>query len=229
MRIFQMPKNLTQADYDLLKARGKVVNGFTTNRGDDFVPTQRFPKFKFNDAPPTSSKNQLIDKVHEIFDKADTLYNTKFERPFIKFKKRGKVAGTANSNSNTLNFNMVLFNENTDHFLNQTVTHECAHLIANTLYNGWKKVKSHGVQWKSVMLKLGCTPNRCHSYDTSNSTVYQKAKFVYKCSCQTHVIGAVRHKRSMRGTRYSCNACKKRLTFVKAVGKVTREKAMEMA
>lgn len=225
-----MPKKLTQADYDLLKSRGKVVNGFTTVRDDDFKPTERFPKFKFTVSAPIakSAKNQLIDKVHEIYDRADQLYSRTFNRPFIKFKKRGKVAGTANYQSNTLNFNMVLFNENTDHFLIQTVTHEVSHLIANTLYGGWKKVKAHGIQWKSVMLKLGCTPDRCHSYDTSNSTVYQKAKFVYKCSCQNHVIGAVRHKRSMKGTRYSCNVCKGRLTFVKRVGKVTREQALEM-
>jgi SprT protein len=217
-----MPKkSLTQADYDLLKARGKVVNGFTTTRNDD-----RFPKFSVPSVK--SGKNQLIDKVDEIYNRAEKLFSTNFDRPVVMFKKRGKVAGTANHHSNTLNFNMVLFNENTAHFLIQTVTHECSHLIANTLYAGWKKVKAHGVQWKSVMLKLGCVPDRCHSYNTSNSTVYQKSKFVYKCSCQNHVIGAVRHKRLLRGVRYSCNICKSRLTFVKKVGKVTREQALEM-
>jgi len=227
-------KKLTKADYDLLKARGNVVNGFnTTKDGDDEFRARAkvFPKFKINKVVNESKKslnNQVIDKINEVYKKARIIYGRSFFYPTILFKKRGNVAGTANSGTNTLNFNMILLKENTEHFLNQTIPHECAHLFADELYGGGcKKMRSHGIEWRSVMYKLGLNPDRCHTYDTSNATVYQKEKFVYKCNCQHHVIGPTRHKKCVRLSIYRCNKCKGALVFVKRAGKVSREEALK--
>ena len=222
-----MPKTLNQADLDLLKSRGKVLNGFNTIRDDDFKPTDRFPKFNFEaiSVKAKSLNNQIIDKVHEIFDNASKIFNRDFDFPTILFKKRGKVAGIANHVTNTLNFNMVLLTENTDHFLKTTVPHEWSHLIARELC--LHRIQPHGREWKAVMIKLGASPNRCHSYNTANSTVYEKTKYVYICSCQKHAVGPVRHKKLQKGVRYTCNRCKGNLNFVKNAGKVSRKEALK--
>lgn len=162
-----------------------------------------------------SLENQVIDKIDEIYDIAEKAFNRSFPSPGIKFKKRGKVAGTANYGSNTLNFNIVLLRENTEQFINQTVPHECAHLIAHQVYdNEYRKIKPHGREWKTVMMLLGANPKRCHNYDTSNSTIYRKTRYIYKCNCREHVIGPTRHKRAQIGTRYYCKYCKQTLQFV---------------
>jgi SprT protein len=110
--------------------------------------------------------------------------------------------------------------------LRQTVPHECAHLIARTIFG--VHIKPHGNEWKTVMVQLGANPKRCHSYDTSNSTVYQKSKFVYECRCQKHVVGPTRHKKMLKGLRYTCRNCRSILTFVKSCGKVSVNDAIKM-
>jgi predicted SprT family Zn-dependent metalloprotease len=77
------------------------------------------------------------------------------------------------------------------------------------------------------MTRLGATPNRCHSYDTTNSAAYQKAKFVYICSCRKHAVGPTVHKKIQKGHRYTCNKCKSELNFVKSAGRVSVKEALK--
>ena len=60
-----------------------------------------------------------------------------------------------------------LLNENTDHFIEQTVGHEWAHLAAANLHG--HKIRSHGPEWKAVMHKLGLDAARCHAYTTQKA------------------------------------------------------------
>ena len=62
----------------------------------------------------------------------------------------------------------------------------------------------HGESWKNVMRVVGAEASRTHSYDTSNSTVRTKAKFIYKCvehGAEMH-LGAKRHKKHQSGITY---------------------------
>ena len=211
-------KKLSESDLDLLKSRGKVTNGFTTTRNDGFV------KSSSNTAFVKSDKNTIIDEVHKIYDKARVIFGREFDFPYIKFNKRGKVAGTANHSKNELNFNMVLFKENKEHFLISTIPHECCHLFARTLYGN---ITPHGRQWKSCMLRLGYNPSRCHKYDVTNSTVFHKRKYVYKCSCMLHTVSIIRHRRMNKGDIYRCSKCKGKLEYVKYAGKVSHEDAIK--
>ena len=163
--------------------------------------------------------NQVIDKVYECFEK----YQIE-DTPIILFSKRGKVAGTANFGKWTLNFNKVLMEENPETFINQTVPHECAHLIARLLN---KNIKPHGREWQNVIITLGGNPKRCHSYDTSNSAVYHKTKYLYKCDCQNHVVGPTVHKKMNDGIKYNCRGCKSVLIFEKKCGRVSVNDAIK--
>jgi SprT protein len=212
-------KKLSESDMALLKSRGKVTSGFTTTRSDGFVNTSS------NTCFVKSDKNTIIDEVHKVYDKARSVFGREFDLPHIKFSKRGKVAGTANYSRNELNFNMVLFKENKDDFLKTTIPHECCHLFARTLY---RHITPHGRQWKSCMLTLGYNPNRCHKYNVTNSTVFHKGKYVYKCSCFVlHTVSIVRHRKMNRGIVYRCSRCKGVLIFEKYAGKVSHEDAIK--
>jgi SprT protein len=167
-----------------------------------------------------SIKNQVIDKVHECFKKV----NMEYDIPMVRFSKRGRVAGTANYGKWSVNFNPVLMRENPDIFLNQTVPHECAHLIARQRYSN-RYIKPHGREWKYTMRQLGVNPKRCHSYDTSNSAVYHKNKYKYHCNCQDHIVGPTIHKKIQKGHRYTCKDCRSTLTFIKNCGKVSYKEA----
>ena len=183
----------------------------------------------------------VTDKVLECFAMAEKwiqerefdCHTPDFRLPDeIKFTLRGKTAGQARCVRDyegyvdilELNFNMVLLRENIEHFLERTVPHECAHNITDILFGN---VKPHGHCWKSVMKNiLGINPKRTHDYDVTNARVYNKSKFEWKCSCRSHVVGPVKHKKMLRNKRgYFCKTCKSGIEFVKALGRVTYEDA----
>jgi SprT protein len=86
----------------------------------------------------------------------------------ISFDLGGQTAGMAWWNSNgkfRIQFNPYLLEENFVDFINDTVPHEVAHLIANEFFKEmWPKGCDHGSLWKFVMVKFGKNPERCHNY-----------------------------------------------------------------
>jgi len=159
------------------------------------------------------NKSLVIERVKQCYAIAEERFEKSFTLPTILFTKRGRVSGTANSFRNELNFNMVLLNENLEEFVEQTVSHECAHLIDDTVYgslqtsfnrNGTRKKRSpHGRNWQSVMRVLGVEPNRCHKYDTTNSRQTRKASTTYSYLCtgcdKVLQMGAIRHNKQQTG------------------------------
>ena len=169
------------------------------------------------------NKTLVINRVKECFAIAEARFNTTFRMPNIRFDKRGTTAGTANGGKWELNFNMVLLNENVEHFVKQTVAHEVAHLIDHQvfdmnaprfdIYGRRKKRAPHGANWKRCMFVLGVPADRCHNMDVSNAKVTRRksAKFQYKCSgCGTVMeMGTVRHNNMQSGKRtYHHKGCR---------------------
>ena len=77
---------------------------------------------------------------------------------------------------------MVLFRENFEDYIEQTLPHEIAHAfvrhqkysicpsfddVISGRYRRSSRPKPHGSEWKRVMLAFGKTPSRCHSYEKS--------------------------------------------------------------
>ncbi len=161
--------------------------------------------------------NQTLvrERVEQCFQVAEKAYERGFKRPVVIFKKRGTVAGTATPARWQLNFNNTLLNENVEHFVKQTVAHEVAHLICNVIYEGGKTFRvrgerrsPHGRNWKTVMVVLGVSADRCHTYDTTNSKVGRRKQktYTYHCTgCKRDLeMGAIRHKKQQSGqTSYS--------------------------
>ncbi len=149
-------------------------------------------------------------------------------KPKIMFTLRGKTAGTASNAGGEVNLNAILLNENKQHFIDNTVVHEMAHIFCSQMWGtelrGSKRI-SHGNSWKHMMRVLGADPKRCHSYDVTNSTVRVKAKYSYTCSgCQKVVhLGPTRHKRLLRNPDQYSHCRGYKLDFVgnKEVQKLT--------
>jgi len=131
-------------------------------------------------------RERAIQRVREVLDHATKLWpehKAKFQdSPTIRFDVKSRVGGmaiTGGADDWTVRLNPILCFENEDHFMTQTVGHEVAHLVTRVVHgnvktveeNGKqviKKVRSHGKEWKSVMVALGLKPETYHTYDTSS-------------------------------------------------------------
>lgn len=107
----------------------------------------------------------IQSKIKEVYETAKVKFGREFATPSFNFHVKGKVAGWAHYQANVMRFNRKLMLENWQDFIEDTVPHECAHLIAWQLKG--REGVGHGFWWKHVMVSLGVEPKRCHSYDTS--------------------------------------------------------------
>lgn len=122
---------------------------------------------------------ELLDKAAEIWPKHKAQFQ---DAPTIRYDIKNRFGGVAISGGAddwTIRLNLILMYENEEDFLHNTVGHEVAHLIQRVVYgmtkqveeNGQKvtkKVRSHGPEWRQVMVELGLKPATYHTYDTSS-------------------------------------------------------------
>lgn len=151
----------------------------------------------------------ILQRVEHCYAKAERLYRREFPRPDVRLDLRGKSAGAAYPQQNLLRFNAGLYRDNREHFLQQTVAHEVAHLLVSQLHG--LRVRPHGPEWQKVMENVFRLPaERCHSYQLPPvwRTLYE-----YACSCRQHEFSAQRHGRVRRGASYQCRACRQPLAF----------------
>lgn len=148
-------------------------------------------------------QNKVVTQISSVMDKAKVLFGYNESFPEIHYKIKGRVAGKAWITQNKLGFNAQLLNDNVDEFINQTVTHEVAHLIAYKVYHD----TGHGSFWKHVMMSLGATPKRCHNYDVTNTST--RPRFAYVCNCnETHQLSNIIHNKISNGAVYRCRQCR---------------------
>lgn len=114
------------------------------------------------------TKNALIEATRKWIDRAEKVYGRHFGMPKVSFGVKGAVAGYAYYDRHEVDFNVQIFEENRQDFLNRTVPHEVAHRIAVMVY-GREQGKGHGKAWKYVMkVMFGLEPTRCHSYEVQH-------------------------------------------------------------
>jgi SprT protein len=150
------------------------------------------------------------DKLKELRVKTRELFEVKID-PTISYDLRGQSAGQANYRHNVIRLNRELLEKYTTDFIDQTVPHEFAHLVAYRVYGS--RIKPHGKEWKSVVLALGAEPVRTHSYEVS--TTRRLKRFCYQCDCPSSLyeITSVRHNRILRGHMYLCKKCGSSLRY----------------
>lgn len=160
-------------------------------------------------AVPNALRLRARERIAHYVQRANTELNARLPMPTCSFDLRGKVAGKALGKQNHLQLNAVLFMENVDAFLADTIPHEVAHLITGKLYS--QQATPHGKEWQEVMRKMGLSPTRCHSFDTANAAV-ASTLYRYRCRCKAFEFSLVRHQRAQRRP-YACRVCKQALGF----------------
>jgi SprT protein len=167
-------------------------------------------------------RHKAILKIHDAIEHCKRRYGFEMPYPDIKFDLKGRTAGIASSAKNSIRLNMSMLSQNGEKFLERTPVHEAAHLIVRKLHGcrktakGRRVVKPHGPEWEAVMRELGLEPSRCHTYATNACGVRKRSKgkkYSYKCQCRSFDLGAIRHKRSLKGAAYRCKTCKKPLVY----------------
>lgn len=115
-------------------------------------------------------QQRCVDRILECH----ALVPTNMKVPTLSFDLRGTTAGQAFPAKHHIRLNGQLLNENTEHFIEQTVGHEWAHLAAAHLHG--HNIQGHGKEWKSLMVRLGLNPARCHTYDTQKARTQNTKK-----------------------------------------------------
>lgn len=195
-------------------------------------------RFKLIVNGPSDIERRVINRVYEVVDLGNKVFDCDMDYPVVEFKVRGTTAGTA-TGDHTVDFNLALLKENEQHFMEDTIPHEVAHCFDKHLFGyqykttrtGRKIRESHGRTWKKIMRGLGVDPTRCHSLDTTN-VARPKTKYAYTCSCcgSEIAVGPKIHARIQRGYNgYSHKTCKgSKLVYKQSLGKVTYREAAQM-
>lgn len=123
----------------------------------------------------------LLDLASAIWPEHTAKFNDAPEVRYDIKNRFGGVAITGGTDDWTVRLNLILCYENEEHFIEQTVGHEVAHLVARAIHGHTKlaedpktgkmvvkKIRSHGPEWRAVMVKFSLIPHVTHRYDTSS-------------------------------------------------------------
>ena len=147
-----------------------------------------------------------VVKINQIFERV----GPPMRMPSVLTDLTGTKAGVASITHHSVNFNKILFFENTPDFLLNVVPHELAHLA--TVHFFGKHTRPHGPEWKQVMRKLGCVPSVTHQYDVSNSS--NRLRFQIYCGCAVSgKVSAVIRNKLLKGHKYACKKCNQAISL----------------
>lgn len=151
---------------------------------------------------------QAERRTRELLEQAAHHFSATLPAVEIRFDLKGRSAGMVRFSPTgrpVVRYNEVLLAENREHFINQTIPHEVAHVVVMSLYG--RKARPHGREWRSVMGLFGAEPARCHQYDTSRSVARHHVRYPYRCGCREHQLTAIRRRRMAAGQQYYCRGC----------------------
>ncbi|MBZ4672432.1 SprT-like domain-containing protein [Deferribacterales bacterium Es71-Z0220] len=122
----------------------------------------------------------------------------------ISYDLKGLRAGLFIPKTNEIKLNGKLCKEFPERMVNEVLVHEVAHFVTNKVF---KNSKPHGKKWKDIAILLGLkNPKTTHDMPVNPARQFQK--YEYKCSCGTHNISSVRHKRIItKKAKYACKRC----------------------
>jgi SprT protein len=154
-----------------------------------------------------SLQNKVVDMTRRLIEQAERGFRVSIPAPVLRFDLTGRAAGMVvfSRTGALIRYNQKLLTENGDTFLDQTVPHEVAHLVARTLHGAG--IRPHGPEWKLIMAFFGAPAHRCHNFTTSSLSQRRMRYFNYRCDCQDHKLSAVRHNRCRSGVTYLCRSC----------------------
>ena len=159
-------------------------------------------------------------RVLHFLDIAEHHYGMTFDCPTIVVRRMGTRGGTYHHNKNLLTFNIDLMRENPEHYWNDTIPHEVAHLVVNWQARKQRqRPRPHGPEWQLVMQSCyGLQALRCHSYQTRPARCIPR-NFLYRCHCREHRLTSIMHKKLSKHYQALCKSCRTQLKFVAELGR----------
>ncbi len=146
----------------------------------------------------TATLRQLSERLNKTFPPIPVYFNL-----------RGRTAGMYRvvRGEREIRYNPYLFAKYFDDNLANTVPHEVAHYVADSLYGG-RNIKPHGVEWQVLMRMLGVEPSVTCRYDMEGIPQRRLPRIEYHCGCRSHQLTTIRHNKIARGqARYLCKSC----------------------
>ena len=174
------------------------------------------------------SENEVCEKLVaatiQSVAKACEVLGYRVSVPHVVFNLRGITAGMAFSYvegfTPLIRYNLGLAKENLEAFLDNTVPHEVAHIVANRHFG---KNCGHKREWQWVMRKVyGIEPKRCHQYDVSAHRIRKTFIHIYKCGCGECRTGTKHHNliQNAPDRRIICSVCRqvlKKENYIRSV------------
>jgi SprT protein len=168
-----------------------------------------------------TTRNELKELARaltsDLIQRAARHFRATMPRTMIRFDLRGKSAGqfrSLNGRDFEIRYNSVLLARHGQDFLDRTVPHEAAHLVALRIYG--PGIPPHGAEWQAIMRLFGAEPERCHNYDTDGLQARHLRRYHYRCGCRSHQLTSIRHNRILRGQTYLCRRCGEALQWSRA-------------
>jgi len=154
-------------------------------------------------------KKQVEDEILKTYLTAEKYFGACFDLPVVTYTLRGRTAGVARHSINTINFNKQILLDNPSDFIKRTPAHEAAHLIAFKMFGVF--IMPHGKEWRRVMVMLGLSPVRCHSY-----VVKTGHEYICKCKDKIYNLSTVRHNKIQKSKQFwYCKLCGEQLVWKK--------------
>lgn len=163
----------------------------------------------------SEQREQVVARTQEYLEHAGRELGRNFAAIAVSFGLSGRSAGMycVHGDSRIIRYNPWLFARYFEDSLRTTVPHETAHYIADVLY-GTHSIRPHGPEWRSIMQLFGAEPRVCGNYDLEGIPVRRQRRFDYVCSCRSHELTTVRHRRVLyQRMKYFCRYCKDELVY----------------
>ena len=160
--------------------------------------------------PLDSAARERVVKATSLWlERAAAIYGRRFARPQLRFDLAGTCAGQycARDRERTIRYNPWIFQRHFEASLRETVPHEVAHLVVDSLW-GLGRVRPHGPEWRSVMRAFDAPARACADFDLSGLPLRRQQRHPYRCACSQHALSTTRHNRILRGeAHYCCRHC----------------------
>ena len=126
-----------------------------------------------------------MENARRLFSEFDLHIGTQVP---VVFVARGRAAGMCKWRRTAsgifqynLEFNINAIMKEWDDMVNDTVPHEIAHIVDHVIHG---KSHGHGYQWKAIARRLGCSGDRCHSYEIEKARKTTKIQYVASCGTE---------------------------------------------
>lgn len=152
---------------------------------------------------------EVIARTRDYIALGVGLFGREFREIPVLFDLRGRSSGMfrVRGTCQQIRYNPWIFAKYYDDCLASTVPHEVAHYLVHQLY-GLNNVRPHGAEWKAVMHAFDADDSVRSRYNLDGIPLRQVTRFPYRCSCDTHQLGARRHQNIRSGRyRYKCRRC----------------------